>query len=293
MSHPIYLSSSSLPRMPEGSRNEWRSFFGHGAELEANAFFPLFWRALFSTSDIRHARFIDEYDIDDEASAVDREECIEDFGADATYPYLVIDKAAAVARLATRREAILGAVGERYRPIYASFEALIAQHFGDYLLLRTSGLPDAADAEPWLRADLGDIDGLHDSKALESLMSDLARHDADPVWTLSGLASSSDGAWPTPALREHFPDPRQRKARRSPTTTQQIDEHDRAFAEPKAHTAKSWLDPALEWLGAFVAAGAALGAYYFTQSTWLAVLAFLCVAVALGFGIARLRAPRR
>lgn len=130
MSHPIYLSSSSLPRMPEGSRNEWRSFFGHGAELEANAFFPLFWRALFSTSDIRYARFIDEYDIDDEASAVDREECIEDFGADATYPYLVIDKAAAVARLATRREAILGAVGERYRPIYASFEALIAQHFG-------------------------------------------------------------------------------------------------------------------------------------------------------------------
>ena len=292
MSHPVYLSSSSLPRMPEGSRNEWRSFFGDGAELEANAFFPLFWRALFSTSDIRHARFIDEYDIDDEASAVDREECIDDFGADATYPYLVIEKAAAVARLATRRDAILGAIGERYHPIYEAFEALIAQHFGGYLLLRTSGLPDAADAEPWLRADLDEIDNLHHSKALDSLMSDLARHDVDPVWTLSGIASSSDGAWPTPALRAHFPDPRQRKARRPPTA-QQIDEHDRAVAEPKAHAAKSWLDPALEWLGAFVAAGAALGAYYFTQSTWLAVLAFLCVAVALGFGIARLRAPRR
>ncbi len=291
MSHPIYLSSSSLPRMPEGSRNEWRSFFGHGAELEANAFFPLFWRALFSTSDIRYARFIDEYDIHDEASAVDREACMEDFGTDATFPYLVIDKAVAVARLTKRREAIIGAVGERYRPIYASFEALIAQHFGAYILLRTAGLPDAADAEPWLRTDLDGIDDLHDGKALESLMSDLARHDVDPVWTLAGIVSSDDGAWPTSALRAHFPDPRQRKTRRPPTT-QQIEAHGREFAEPKAHVAKHWFDPALEWLGAFVAAGAALGTYYFTQSTWLAVLAFLCVAVALGFGIARLRGPR-
>ncbi|QFZ83549.1 hypothetical protein GFK26_12675 [Variovorax paradoxus] len=288
MSHPVYLSSSSLPRMPEGSRDEWRGFFGDGAELEANAFFPLFWRALFSAGDIRHARFIDAYDISDEASAVDREECLADFGAEATFPYLVVDKATAVARLTQRREAVIGAVGERHRPIYESFEALIAQHFADHILLRTDGLPDAADAEPWLRADLDGVDHLHDSQALASLMADLARYDTDPIWTLAGLSSSSDGAWPPAQLRERFPDPRQRKTRK-PLPTQQAETSDRVFANPKPQVARNWLDPALEWLGAFVAAGAALGAYYFTSSAWLAVLAFLCVAVALGFGIAKLR----
>jgi hypothetical protein len=259
--------------MPEGSRDEWRGFFGPGAELEANAFFPLFWRALFSAGDLRHARFIDAYDISDEASTIDREECLADFGAEATFPYLVVDKATAVARLTERREAVIGAVGERFRPIYESFEALIAQHFADHILLRTAGLPDAGDAEAWLRADLDDIDHLQDSKALASLMADLARHDTDPIWTLAGLASSGDGTWPPAKLRERFPDPRQRKARKPPSTQQ----------------AGNWLDPALEWLGAFVAAGVALGAYYLTSAAWLAVLAFLCTAVALGFGIAKLR----
>lgn len=288
MSHPVYLSSSSLPRMPEGSRDEWRGFFGPGAELEANAFFPLFWRALFSAGDIRHARFIDAYDISDEASTIDREECLADFGAEATFPYLVVDKATAVARLTERREAVIGAVGERFRPIYESFEALIAQHFADHILLRTAGLPDAGDAEAWLRADLDDIDHLQDSKALASLMADLARHDTDPIWTLAGLASSGDGTWPPAKLRERFPDPRQRKARK-PLSTQQAGAQGRGFANPQLNVAGNWLDPALEWLGAFVAAGVALGAYYLTSAAWLAVLAFLCTAVALGFGIAKLR----
>ncbi|MCY1245715.1 hypothetical protein D9M72_588830 [compost metagenome] len=104
-------------------------------------------------------------------------------------------------------------------------------------------------------------------------MADLARHDTDPIWTLAGLASSGDGTWPPAKLRERFPDPRQRKARK-PLSTQ---------------PAGNWLDPALEWLDAFVAAGVALGVYYLTSAAWLAVLAFLCTAVALGFGIAKLR----
>jgi hypothetical protein len=288
MSHPIYLSSSSLPRMPEGSRNEWRNFFGDGAELEANAFFPLFWRALFDASDIRHARFIDEHDIDDEASAVDREECLADFGPDATFPYLVTDKAAGVARLAARREAVLDAVGERYRPIYESFEAFVSQHFADHILLRTRGLPDAADAEPWLRISLADLENLRDSETLASLMSDLARHDVDPVWTLAG---SGNEDWPTPALRERFPDPRLRKTR-IPARPGQAEEHVHEVARPRPHKARSWFDPALEWLGAVAAAGAALGVYAYTRSGWLAAVAFLCAALALGFGIVRLRGPR-
>lgn len=284
MSHPVYLSSSALPRMPEGSRNEWKSFFGDGAELEANAFFPLLWLALFDEGDIRHARFIDEYDTDDEASEVDREECLQDFGADATYPYLVTDKATAVARLAQRREGVVSAIGERYRPIYEAFEAFVAQRYPQYILLRTQGLPDAADAGPGLRSELAETDRLKDSKALAGLLRDLARHDADPVWTLSGLGSSSAEAWPPAALRQSFPDPRQRRQTKSSAPTPEPDR--------KVYKPKSWLDPMLEWLGALVAAGIALGAYFLTQSGWLAVLAFLCAAVALGFGVAKLRGPR-
>ncbi|CAA2106516.1 hypothetical protein [Variovorax paradoxus] len=285
MSHPVYLSSSPLPRMPEGSRNEWRGFFGSGAELEANAFFPLFWRALFSEDDIRCARFIDEYDIDNEDAATDREECLQDFGPEATYPYLVIDTATALARLSARREDLIAAIGERYRPIHDAFEAFVAQGFPHHILLRTQGLPDAADAQPWLRAELAAVDNPSGSGALAPLLKDLARHDTDPVWTLAGLGSSADEAWPPDTLRECFPDPRRRKRAdaRSPSLRQLPD---------KPHRPRSWLDPALEWLGAFAAAGAALGAYLFTRSGWLAALAFLCVAVASGFGIARLLGSR-
>ncbi|WP_432731224.1 hypothetical protein [Variovorax sp. W6] len=283
MSHPIYLSSSNLPRMPEGSRNEWRGFFGHGAELEANAFFPLFWRALFSEGDIRHARFIDSYDVDDEDSTIEREECLEDFGAEATYPYLVTDKATALARLAARREAVVAAIGEGYRPLYEGFEAWTAQGFASHILLRTEGLPDAADAEPWLRAELTLIDRLGDSSALANLMSDLSRHDADPVWLLAGVGASPDGPWPPPELRALFPDPRQRKPRK-----------EGAASRPVEHRSKprSWIDPVLEWMAVVLSAGAGLGTYAFTRSIWLTLLVFLCAAVALGFGVAKLRGSR-
>lgn len=281
MSHPVYLSSSTLPRMPEGSRNEWRGFFGHGGELEANAFFPLFWRALFSESDIRHARFIDAYDIDDEDSAIEREECLEEVGADAAYPYLVIDKATALTRLATRREAVIAAIGERYRPLYEGFEDWTARSFESHILLRTQGLPDAADAEPWLRAELASIDRLNDKKALDGLMADLSRHDADAVWQLAGIGASPDDAWPTPELRTLFPNPRQQKPRKP-----------QAAQRSSSSKPRSWIDPVLEWLAVALAAGATLGTYAFTRSVWLALLAFLCAALALGFGVARLRGPR-
>jgi len=291
MSHPVYLSSSTLPRMPEGSRNEWRGFFGHGGELEANAFFPLFWRALFSESDIQHARFIDAYDIDDEDSAIEREECLEEFGADAAYPYLITDKTSALQRLASRREAVIAAIGERYRPLYEGFEAWTARGFADHILLRTQGLPDAADAEPWLRAELASIDRLNDKKVLDGLMSDLSRRDADAVWQLAGIGASPDNAWPTPALRALFPDPRQRKPRK-PQTQQQIEKHERALAAQRSSKPRSWIDPVLEWLAVALAAGATLGTYAFTRSVWLALLVFLCAALALGFGVAKLRGPR-
>ncbi|MBN8753257.1 MULTISPECIES: hypothetical protein [Variovorax] len=284
MSHPVFLSSSSLPRMPEGSRNEWRGFFGHGGELEANAFFPLFWRALFSADDIRHAKFIDEYDIDDEDATVDRAECMDDFGAEATYPYLVTDKRTALARLASRREAIVTAVGERYRPIYDGFTELIAHGFADHLLLRTSGLPDAADSEQWLRASLAAIDGPDAASGeMKQLAKDLSRHDANPVWLLAGTGTTEAGPWPTEALKSLFPQADRKKPRQDPAAPRPA----QTPAKPK-----SWLDPLLEWVGIFVAAGAGLGTYWYTRSVWLTLPAFLCAAVVVGFGIAKLRGPR-
>ncbi|SCX47434.1 hypothetical protein [Variovorax sp. EL159] len=290
MSHPVFLSSSTLPRMPEGSRNEWRDFFGHGGELEANAFFPLFWRALFSEADIRHARFIDEHDIDDEASEIEREECLEDFGPDATYPYLVVDKPTALARLASRREEIVAAVGERYRPIYESFEALLAQGFAGHILLRTSGLPDAADAEQWLRTDIAALEKLDEARTLADLATDLSRHGANPVWLLAGIGASAAGPWPTPELSTLFSLPQRKPPR--PHAGQQIEAQDRApTPQPKRKSGGGWLESAFEWLAAVVAAGAALGTYVFTQSVWLAVLAFLCAAVVLGFALVKLYRP--
>lgn len=292
MSHRVYLSSSHLPRMPEGSRNEWRGFFGSGGELEANAFFPLFWRALFSENDIHRARFIDEYDVDDEAASVDREECLEEFGPDATYPYLATDKPSALARLASRREPIMTAIGERYRRIYNDFAAMIARDFDGHILLRTVGLPDAADAEPWLRTDLALLDKLTDRNALADLARDLARYDADPVWLLAGNGTSSTSPWPTPELKALFAPSQKTNKPLRPLTPKQIEKLDREQAAKRNQKPAGWLDSALEWLAALAAAGAALGAYGFTQSVWLAVLAFLGVALALAFALIKLRGPR-
>lgn len=273
--------------MPEGSRNEWRDFFDDcGVELEANAFFPLFWRALFGEGDIHHARFIDEHDVDDEDSAIEREEQLLDFGAEATYPYLVTDQATARARLAARREQLIATVGERYRPIYTDFEALIATRFAPHILLRTSGLPDAADAQPWLRADLAAVERLDPKAMLADLAADLSRYDADPIWLLTGRGTSNDEPWPSPALAALFAkSPKQPARERAPAPLIRPTESTRT--PPTQRRAARWLESALEWMGALAAAVAALSAYVFTRSGWLAVLAFLCVAVAWGFAMAR------
>lgn len=288
MSHSVFLSSSLQPRMPDGSRNEWRGFFDSGGELRANAFFPLFWRALFSVDDIRHARFVDNYDVDDDV--IEREECLEDFGPDARYPYLVVDKRVALARLADRRERVIAAVGERYRPIYEGLQAFIDRDFRDFILLRTSGLPDAADAEPWLRADLAALDTLDSGRTLAELARDLSAYGADPVWHLAGTGGSHAGPWPTPELRALFP--LEGRGPIVPSARPGLAAERAAQARPRPGKPRGWLDSALEWLGALASAAAAFAAYAYTHSGWLALLAFLCVAVGIGMTLVKLRGPR-
>lgn len=262
--------------MPEGSRNEWRDHFSaNGAELEANAFFPLFWRVLFDISDIQYASFIDDFDRSDEETITDREECLKQFGMDTTYPYLVTDSISAIARLATKRETIIESIGEYIRPLYESFETLIVNYFPDHILLRTSGLPDSEETmstESWLRASLTDIDNLRGSKELGSLMRTLAQNDVDAIWLLSGLSFSND-VWPPATLREFFPEP----CRSHP------------YGVPAQST---WFDSLLSLIGVLIAAVATICIGKVTQSGGLAVLTLLCVEVAWCICILRVRGSK-
>ena len=283
MSHPLFLTSSILPRMPEGSRNEWRSFFDAGSELEANAFFPLFWLALFSAADLRRARFIDENDVDDEDSAIERQEILDSFDADATYPYLVARQQVGLVRLAARRESVIAAVGERYRPIFNAFESLIADGFADeYLLLRTSGLPDAADIEPWLLDQLGQLERLAEPAVIDGFTSDLSGYGADPIWQLTGAGASD--VWPTPALAAQYAG--------RPSKTRSVQQPDAMPSRRHSHV-HTQLDNVLEWMGALVAAGGALAAYAWTHSIGWALLAFFVVAGVAGFAIVKTTHSRR
>ena len=92
MSMPVFLNSCSYDHMPNGQQNEWYDFYREATlELEANAFFPLFWMLLFNPDHIKHAKYIDDFDIDDALSQVDREDCFHEFG-ERRYPYFVVSQ---------------------------------------------------------------------------------------------------------------------------------------------------------------------------------------------------------
>lgn len=263
MSYPVFLSSSLLPRMPEGSRNEWHKHFsGNSVELEANGFFPFFWRVLFTENDIRYARFIDEFDICDRGGAVCRNDYLSELGTEGTYPYLITNHHLAVSRLDELREKVLEAVGEQFRQVYESFEMLVRQHFPDYILLRTSCLPDMdsdSEMESWLKECVTGFDRLYDNNHLNSLLQDLELDDVDPVWVLTGTCSEGR-VWPTQTLRENFP----------------ALENNHIFHTPqKLAQNRIYVDSILDWSGILLTVGTTLGVYVVTESESITGLAFL------------------
>lgn len=295
MSHPVFLESPPWPRMPEGGMGEWPDYFAQGGpSLEADARIPLFWQALFAPGDLRHARVIDQYDPIAEADEL--AEILEHATRaqlEATYPYLVADRDAALARLRARREALLALTGERYRPVYDAFADYLRSVYGPFLLVRTGGLPDAQDASGWLSELLRSMDELERSGTASAPLAgdaaELARaQDRDAVWLATGHGGSDDPAlaWPSRSLREALPacapQPRSRAARASAEGT----------SGDARYRSQSRMDTVLEWLAALIFAAAALGTWVATRSLWLAVLAAAAAAVVTVWGLLKLRRER-
>lgn len=147
MSHPVFLTSSTFSHMPQGSQNQWAEFFQSATfELEANAFIPILWFMLFKQENIFWTRYIDDLDINDERNQIDLEERQEDFG-ESQYAYLVIDQQQALLNLADRKPLFIETFGAENSYHFEDFKSLIEQHYPEYVLLRTSGLPlDLNDA---------------------------------------------------------------------------------------------------------------------------------------------------
>ena len=274
MSHYVYLDACPFPRMPDGAAGEWRAFWaGHRPELEAKNGPPLLWWCLFGAGDLKRARLADEADTD----ADDREAGSIPAGgleAEATYSYLVTDRDIALRRLAQRRGAVLEAVGERYAALYDGFVALIARDFGPFVLLRTSGLPDAEGMEPWLREMADEMDALDAGAAagplLVAMAADFRRwEDEDPLWLLSG--AGQPGTWPTPALAAAYP------ARRVTGNAPGSGAPAGPGGSPVTR-ARQRLDGVLEWLAALATGGAGVAALWLTSSILYGGIAFVACA---------------
>lgn len=148
MSHPVFLTSSSFSHMPLGSQNQWQDFFQTASfELEANAFIPILWFMLFKQDNLHWAKYIEDLDFNDIHHQNDFEEYQQEF-LDEHYAYLVIDRQQALVNLAQQKSVFLEIFGVEHVGYFADFQEMIEQHFPQYILLRTSGLPlDPDDAE--------------------------------------------------------------------------------------------------------------------------------------------------
>lgn len=137
---PVFLNSCHVNHMPNGRQNEWKDFFSlNSYELEANAFIPVFWLLLYSQENIKFARYVDDYDINNHETIIDRQECFEDFGNE-TYFYFIISKEIALKNLRERKKHFLQMFGSKYKKYYNIFEQIITEEYHQYILLRTNGL---------------------------------------------------------------------------------------------------------------------------------------------------------
>lgn len=262
MSYPVFLNAAALPRMPDGSKNEWRAFWNDGGiELAANGWPPLLWLALFTPGDMRQARMADDEDADSEGRA----ELEADFG-ETTYPYLVASIGDALAALASRRQVILQGIGEKFAPAVDAFAALLKEKFPACVLCRTGGMVDVADAGPALQRALADFErlaaGAGGENSIADEMANLRRQDSrSQMLMLVGTAHEEDGA-----ARED--------GGALPATDAPAPPPARARAAPRN---SEWLD----WACALVVGLPAVGVYLRTHSVLLGILTFagICAVV--------------
>ncbi|NTZ81724.1 hypothetical protein FCJ61_01465 [Burkholderia metallica] len=289
MSHPVFLESPPWPRMPEGRKGELKAYFAAGGpSLESNGFIPLFWRVLFGPDDVRFAYCIDDFDPDDEAVELEEyREAATPEERDARYPYLVTTKASALARAAARRGPLVALLGDRYRTIYDAFVDYVATAFGEFVLVRTSGLPDVSDNTDAFATELAQVARLEQQTepdaGLAREIQELRRaSDADAVWHATGVgnAHADVDPWPSRALADAFP----ACAPRTP-------EAPGAAREPanKPRYRESRLHKALEWVAVGVFAAAFLGTWIKTRSIWLSIVVTLVVTGLFIWGIVRMQ----
>jgi hypothetical protein len=265
MSYPIFLNAVALPRMPDGSKNEWQTFWNDGAvELEANGWPPLLWMALFKPGDMRQARMVDNEDVDSEGRA----ELEEEFG-EMTYPYLLTSIDDALATLAGRRPALLRGIGEKFAPAVDAFAALLKEKFPAYVLCRTGGMVDVPSAGPELQRALADFERLAPGTGGENSIADemakLRKQDSrSQMLMLVGSVHEEDAA----TLNGDALSPAAPATPAAPPS--------KAQAAPRN---SEWLD----WACALVVGLPAVGVYLRTHSVLLGVLTFagVCAVVVL------------
>lgn len=175
--------------MPIGSQNQWAEFFKTASfELEANSFIPILWFMLFKSEHLHWAKYIDDLDIDDELNQNTFLDYQEDF-ADSSYAYLVIDQTQALSNLEQCRLLFINTFTNENLIHFEHFKTLIQNHFPDYILLRTSGLPLDLNDDSFLVQPLQQIEtSLHDHdlvqqhEFIEAQKTELARFDDHPYF---------------------------------------------------------------------------------------------------------------
>lgn len=282
--------------MPEGRKGELQSYFAAGGpSLEANACLPLFWKVLFATEDIHFAYVVDDYDPEDEA--VELQEFLESAAPeekDAKYPYLVTTKTLALECAARRRDRLIELLGERYRPIYDAFVEYIATAYGPFILVRTSGLPDATDATEWLTAQMEQVASLDGGTPIDAHLAEEAEAlrraaDGDAVWRASGVgyAQAEVNPWPSKALVDAFPAcaPRAR-------ATASANVADTTEKRKPTYRDQTGVDKALEWLAILLFGVTAVGTWYVTHSIWKAAVATVAVTAVMVWLMLRVQRTR-
>ena len=262
MSHPVFLTHSIFNHMPMGSENQWHDFFHTASfELEADVFIPILWLMLFRQENLKWAKYTDEFDISNADAQVDLEEYHDDFG-DAQYAYLVVDQQEALANLNEYKPAFIEIFGLENIEHFEQFKTLIEQHFPQYILLRTSGLPlDLNDAE-FLLQPLQQLEHFQQNSSqhldfAEFQRQDLARFDDHPYY----FYGSNPMEMITPSLKENVDE--LKDIEDINTTT-----------EPS-----NWAI----WICTAIVVLATLAVYFMTQSVLYSAVVFFVSAFILGF----------
>ncbi|RZG88297.1 hypothetical protein EXE10_03085 [Acinetobacter sp. WCHAc060033] len=261
-----FLDSCELDHMPNGSLNEWDSLKPNAFSLECKSFIPLMWWLLYQQNSIQHARYVDEFDIDDPQSDMAREECIEDYG-DATYPYFVISQSQALHNLIRRKQGFLSIFGQNFSAYYDDFYQLIEIYYPNYILFRPNYLDLSEQSEQEFRDKLSIYEALESMQIeahqnyWDTVQTDLSHWESDLRYFLLGTRYSGEEIEQLQYIQNQY------------------------YIEPASK--KNELPEWLSWLLAVIIAIPAIFVWFKTHSTFFTVMAFSVSAFLIGILLIR------